>query len=218
MRIRLEPAALTAAIILAVSAAAPALAVEPPEDFTRDGWYLTLQGVYAMEDFDDGEFEREIGAVNVGVDHDDGWGGNLHAGYRFLQNFALELEFEYADAFESNVDPSGVNFGIKTRTWTFAFNGKVYPFTRLTGPSGWLARIQPFVTAGTAWQWVDTYHGGDYTDGDFAGRAGGGLDVYITENFVWSSTAAYNFGTGDVKDFRYLSIGTGLQYRFGVPE
>ena len=63
------------------------------EPFGGDGWYLGLQGAYALEDFDSG------GMASA----DDEFGVNGHAGYRFLENFAVELGIEYIDGFEVEV-------------------------------------------------------------------------------------------------------------------
>jgi hypothetical protein len=57
--------------------------------------------------------------------------------------------------------------------------------------------------------------GGDRDEGNFAGRLGGGIDVYLTGNWVLTADAIYTIGSGDVSDFPYLSIGWGFAYRFG---
>jgi opacity protein-like surface antigen len=48
----------------------------------------------------------------------------------------------------------------------------------------------------------------------FAARFGAGIDAYATENFVFTLGADYVFPTGDVKDFDYISVVWGVQYRF----
>ncbi len=55
---------------------------------------------------------------------------------------------------------------------------------------------------------------GPVDETDFAGRVGGGIDIYATENIVVTLDATYVVPTGDVDDLDYLSIGWGVQYRF----
>jgi hypothetical protein len=45
-----------------------------------------------------------------------------------------------------------------------------------------------------------------------------GFDFYRTENVALSADAIYTLGTGDARDYRYLSIGWGFTYRFGGGE
>jgi hypothetical protein len=45
---------------------------------------------------------------------------------------------------------------------------------------------------------------------------GGGLDVYLTDNFVFVTSALYNWPTGNIDSLGYWSFGAGLQYRFGA--
>ena len=53
-----------------------------------------------------------------------------------------------------------------------------------------------------------------------AGRAGLGLDLYITQNFVLNAQASVVATTlkspdiGDIDDLNYMSFAAGLQYRF----
>ena len=55
---------------------------------------------------------------------------------------------------------------------------------------------------------------------DFAGRAGLGLDVYITPNIVLNAQGQIVLTTvkkpdlGDIDDLNYVGFAAGLQYRF----
>ncbi len=49
---------------------------------------------------------------------------------------------------------------------------------------------------------------------EVAARFGGGLDFYITENWVATGEVSYLMPTGKLDDLDYYSIGIGLQYRF----
>jgi len=177
---------------------------EPSEvDYTRDGWYLQGQGVYGLEHFD----------LPTGEDADYGLGFNVLAGYRMGRNFAGEAEFEFMNAFGLD-NPVQGHFDL--RTWWLGMNFRVYPLARLFAPDSWGNRIQPYVKAGAGWQWAEIKDvpGPDFSDGGFAARFGGGLDFYVTDHIVLTTGGAYQYPTGDVNNYRYFSLGAGIQYRF----
>lgn len=205
---------------------------EPPpaQDFTRDGWYLQAQGLFAFQNFGvkavpTGPITTPLLGANVTVEDIDvrnrGAGFNLLAGYRMGRNFAGELEFEFIESFDVDVDlllngsPSTVKPYV--RTYNLALNLRVYPLARLFDPGSVFNRFQPFVKVGPAWQYAAVRYKGSsiFSDGGFAGRFGAGLDIYITKNIVFTTGANYMLPGGDVKGFDYVSIGGGLQYRFG---
>jgi hypothetical protein len=186
------------------SAAEPAEEEEAPEvDYTRDGWYAQAQGVYGLENFD----------LPSGESADDGTGFNLLAGYRMGRNFAGEVEFEFMNQFGlKDQTPDSFDF----RTWWLGMNFRVYPLARLFAPDSWGNRVQPYLKAGAGWQWGQTIYvlGKNWHDGSFAARFGGGLDFYVTDHIVLTAGAAYQYITGDVNNYRYISLGGGIQYRF----
>ena len=188
-------AALVAALLaLPLSAAA--------EDFLREGWYLGGRGVYVDADFDaQGVAQNEFGF-------------NLVAGYRISKYLASDFEFELIPSIPVSGKP-GPNFDVLTfdLAWMFRF----YPLSLAFDASSPLHRVQPYLTAGPSWQWVQLQRnqGNDHDTGGFAGRLGGGLDVYLTENLALNADAKYMLSTGDVRDYRYLSIGWGFVYHFG---
>jgi len=175
------------------------------DDFLREGWYLGGRGVYTQVDFD-----------TQGVAQND-FGFNLVAGYRISKYLASDFEFEYIDAIPVDGKP-GPNFDVRTfdLAWMFRF----YPLSFAFDASSPLHRVQPYLAAGPAWQWValNRFPGNDRNRGGFAGRLGGGLDVYLTENLSLNADATYVLSAGDVRDYRYLSIGWGFAYHFGPEE
>ena len=50
---------------------------------------------------------------------------------------------------------------------------------------------------------------------DFAARFGGGIEAYLTETIALTFDASYVVPTDDLDDFNYVSLGWGLNYRFG---
>ena len=174
----------------------PAAAWSQREDFGRPGTYFGVNFVYAVEDFD-----------NSGrVDVDDAPGFNLLLGQRLNANFTVDVQWEYIDDFEFDLDNSDLDGEIEIHM--LSLNGRLYLTT---------TRVQPFVKAGFGFMHADARAGifGDVGDDDaFAVRGGGGLDFYLTENVVISAGAEYVVPTSDLEDFRYVSVQGGLQYRF----
>jgi len=199
LRFPLAPLAVLGAALAAPSAARA-------EDYVRDGWYVGARGVYTQVEFD-----------SIGKARDD-FGFNLFAGYRMFKGLASDFEFEYIDAIPVSGKPAGPNFDV--RIFDLSWNFRVYPLAWAFEPASPLQRVQPYLAAGVSNQWVQLQRqpSGDRDEGNFAGRLGGGLDVYLTESFALTADAIYTIGAGDVSDFPYLSIGWGFLYRFGGAE
>jgi len=175
------------------------------EDWVREGWYAGGRGVYTQVDFD-----------TSGVANDD-FGFNLFAGYRIYEYLASDFEFEYIDAIEVRGKP-GPNFDVRTFNLSWLF--RLYPLGFVLEPSSPFQRVQPYLVAGPALQWVQLQRkpGNDGDQGNFAGRLGAGFEVYLTESLAFNADAKYMLGTGDVKDYRYWSIGWGFAWRFGAED
>lgn len=172
------------------------------EDFLREGWYVGGRGVYTQVDFD-----------APGVAEDD-FGFNLFAGYRLFEYLASDFEFEYIDAIPVRGQP-GPN--LELRTFDLAWMFRLYPLAWAFEPDSPFHRVQPYLAAGPSIQWVQLQRrpGNDGDEGNFAGRLGGGVDVYLTDGIALTADAKYTLGAGDVKDFPYWSIGWGVLFRFG---
>ncbi len=186
----------------------PAETAPPPaqHDFTRDGWYVQAQGIYALENFGKtGKYST------MGLDVDNTFGFNVEAGYRMAQLFALGAEFEWTDAFQSGG-------ALRIGTYSIGIPFRLYPLARLFDPGAIANRFQPFIKLAPTWQWAERDINGEQDDGKggFVGRMGGGLDVYLTDNFVFVTSALYNWPTGNIDSLGYWSFGAGLQYRFGA--
>jgi opacity protein-like surface antigen len=179
---------------------------EPAQhDFTRDGWYVQAQGIYALENF------GKTGRYNtMGLDVDNTFGFNVEAGYRVAQLFALGAEFEWTHAFESGDE-------LRIGTYQVGIPFRLYPLARLFDPDSIANRFQPFIKLSPTWMWGERDIDGEEDDGQggFTGRMGGGLDVYITDHFVFATSALYNWPTSNIDSLGYWSFGAGLQYRFG---
>lgn len=186
------------ALLAASTLAGTALAEGPPPDYTREGWYLQAQGLYAFENFDD---------FDVGDDA----GFNVAGGWRGWEMFAGEFEFEFVNRFP------GKDTTPDFRTYNASLLLKLYPLARVFESDSVFNRFQPWLKAGPGWMWVERRGGGQsHRDrGDFAGRFGAGMDLYLTQHWVVVLSANYELPTSDVSQFPYLSAGGGIQYRFG---
>lgn len=211
---------------------------EPVDDdpFDRPGFYAGISGVYtynffdqAIEDF----LEDELGQQGS-VDIDDSGGLNARLGYRAASWFAAEIQYEWVDTYDVNV--SGDVGGGGT------ISGKLYDIGghTLTLNTKWIIpfwRIQPYLLVGAGGSFYDVGRGPlaaplEAADDDieieagkqsaFAGRAGLGFDIYLTQHIVISTEATAMVTTEDfekpsegaIDDLYYLSFGAGLQYRF----
>jgi opacity protein-like surface antigen len=170
---------------------------EPADEsaYDRDGWYVGLGGGYAKELFDGGNAS-------------DGGFVQLRAGYHFLRFASTEIQLEYTPKFDGK---SGQWAGVDIATWAAWLNLKGYPTAPWTGP------VQPFAMIGIAWMWerlTGPAVNGSIEEGGFASRFGGGVDFYLTPNWMITAEADYMLPTGKLDDLDQLQIGGALQYRW----
>jgi hypothetical protein len=167
------------------------------EVFNRPGPYVGIGGSYMISGFQgaakDGDFGNTLGL-------------NARAGYRLNEYWALEGIYEYGDDFGAHqVAP-----GARIRTNSGTVNAK------LLLPLG---RFQPYLEGGVGALGASANGGLRHTswnvDGtNFAGRFGGGVDLYATENIALYLDTAYTMPIGDVNDLYHFSFGWGAKYAF----
>jgi hypothetical protein len=181
-------ATLRAAVCMGLLVSATAACAEEGE-FGRSGPFLGAGALYAFNDF---------GGDASDPEPDDTWGYRLGAGYRFNEYFALELTGEHFVSFE---DSAG-----DTMVAVAAANGKLYPI------SGW---IQPYVSVGAGWSWVDDERAGSNENSSgFAARFAGGVDVYFHRNWAAFFEVGYFLPTGARDDYGAVPLSFGVIYRF----
>jgi hypothetical protein len=177
--------------MLLVALAGPARSEQGP-DFARKGAYLGAGFALGINNFDK--------PSNINVDA--GFGFDAWGGYRFHPYLAAELQVEYLNGFEFDVqgpNPSG-------QAVTFTGNLKVYVLK---------GRAQPFLLAGAGLGWEEfELDGRKEGETAFAARFGGGFDYYFSENWVLQFAPTYVLQTGDLEGGDYISITLGAQYRF----
>jgi hypothetical protein len=184
-------------------------------DYAREGGYVGLGATYVFENVDTDDFEDDVQSGlaaagspvgNVSVDVDDTWGLNARVGSRFGSHFAMELVGDWFDDADVDVSARGFDGSAEIDAWAVTYNIKGYLYT---------GRVQPYVLVGggVLGGEIDSSVGSEDEYG-FSWRLGGGYDFYQTENIVLNLEAAYYLPTGDVRDFDFISVGLGVQYRF----
>jgi hypothetical protein len=119
------------------------------------------------------------------------WGASARLGYRFISLFAAEAEVDWYDDFGSG----SVNLSATA-------NAKVYPEL-------WTGRVQFYLLGGLGFVTLDV----DEELTELLGKAGGGLDIYLTEHIVANIEMSYALPFEELADFQYVPIKWGLQFR-----
>lgn len=146
-------------------------------------------------------------------------GFNARGGYRFNDYLAAEALYEYMDDFGSTtMSRNRVAGHVDIQTNNFSLLGK------LILPTGTL--FEPYAMGGVGFLNANgnakiatpgVQLEGDKSDTEFAGRIGGGFDVWITEHIGAYVDAAYVMPTGGLSNVRYVSLGGGIKYSFAPP-
>ena len=207
------------------------------DPFDRPGFYAGISGVYTRNFFDkqiENFLEDQLGQQGS-VDIQDSGGVSARVGYRAASWFAAEVQYEWIAPYD--VDVSG-DLGPGGST----ISGRLYDIEghTLTVNTKWIIpfwRMQPYLLLGAGYSFYDVGRGPlaapiEAADADvridggkqnaFAGRAGLGLDLYLTDKIVLMTEATAmvttkNFETpsqGAIDDLYYLAFSAGLQYRF----
>jgi opacity protein-like surface antigen len=172
--------------------------------YSRPGIYLSFAGGGLIETFDVPD------AALIGLTQAAYIGGKI--GSRHNRWIATETSVDYAvKGFEQDGTPYGYpGFTAEISPLYLSGNVKLFPFE---------GRFQPYVAGGIggAWAFLEIRGGGGSvkeTQGSFLGRVGGGLDVYLNENWALGPEIYWNITTGDLEALRTLSIGGYLSFRF----
>jgi opacity protein-like surface antigen len=245
-RNRLRHFVVLAAGLMIVTLPSLAFAGDDDDPFDRSGPYIGVSGVYQHNVFEDriGDLLQDAVQgdspvpVSVGVSIEDSGGVNALVGYRLLSFFAAELQYEWVAQYsiEGSVKGALLPFG----TDQTQVSGKLYSISgnTLTANGKFILpfwRIQPYLMVGVGVSIWNVDRGAladalellnppiDIENGrqtSFAGRAGLGLDLYLTPNIVLNAQGQVVLTTlekpdlGDIDDLNYVGFSAGLQYRF----
>jgi opacity protein-like surface antigen len=183
-------------------------------EYARPGWYLGAGGTWAPHWWKAPEDPLDAPAS---IKTHNSFGLNVRGGYRVNGWFAGELEYEWLNGFDNEMLGSTI-FELSSHVITA--NAK------FLCPG--LGRFQPYVLfgGGLAIYEIDDQSwpaaGLEDSSTGFALRATGGLDFYITKNWLLNIEGGALIATnridnslgGDLKELWYVPIQLGFQYRF----
>ena len=189
------------------------------DDFDRRGAYIGVNGVYGLSLFKD-EIKSltpdEFNNFSVG----DSPGVNARIGYRIFSWLAMEAEYEWMQSMDLSYSDFGTTIRGEFKPNTITGNLKIIMPT-------W--RLQPYLIAGAGVAlWKMEIEGQETSSTGFAGRAGLGLDTYLSKNWVFNLEATGVLNTNDmdpsnanvdldaasISHLYYFSLSAGVTYRF----
>lgn len=195
--------------------------VEREDDYERTGWFAGFKAVSATEFLDEAEEDKNIGEafepfnVRFEMDNNNTSGGiSFLAGRRCHPRFSVEIDFEWVDEFKGKITD--------TDTGKLAAKVNFAPFVGTVNLKGYFltGRYQPYGLIGVGLMSIEsdtrssTGAKNGQTTGLLAIRFGGGIDYYITRNWLLNLKADYLYSATDIQTLDYLSIGIGFGYRF----
>ena len=155
--------------------------------------YVQAAGTVAFEEFEKGT----EGNNSIGFD--------IVAGLRVTPWLAGEVQFEWLDGMDPDIDGSGKLGGVN---WATTVNARAYPTTDYFMEG----RLQPYLLVGIGASSFRTERGREI---GFATRWGVGVDTYVTEKIALTVGASYLWSIGTpVRDLNYVSLNWGAMYRF----
>lgn len=198
-----------AAALLALALAPVAGALDDDDDddglYSRKGFYLTAQGYYALEFFDDDHVADRTSGGNVHFKDFPGASGSF--GWRFHPRFSAEIQGDWIRP--ATVELGSADVGNVEGT-IFTLNGKVYALT---------GRIQPYGLVGIGGGWINlqdtaTQVSFSKEGGGFAARFGAGSDFYLSHAFGLTVGTDFVLPTGAIGDYPHLRFLSGFFLRF----
>jgi hypothetical protein len=200
-----------------LSFSAPAMA----GDFDQPGFYVVLGGFNGFEQFQrDNQFEVDAQYGNT-------LGFQARIGMRVLPFLAGEIQGDFIGGFPVTVPtedfglvPLELNGGLITGNiraiWPL---GRFEPHAKVGVGGMWSNLVTVFPTGrvcspGYWGWWCSPTHTRLASGGAFVARFGGGLDVWITEDFALALDAEYVLPTGELEAQQYVSFGWAAKFKF----
>lgn len=179
------------ALTAACAAVASAQAEEASATSGTDGkLYGTLGAIWSRSAF-------EIPSL---ANSQDSWGLDTRVGYKFHENLAAEVQYQWAARYE--ITQGGAQIG-KAETHAGTANLK----------AGLLASaIQPYLLFGVGIVNGQLQPGADVTE--FAIRVGGGFQWFVTQHLGFYGELTYLRAFGSLRDFDAVPIAFGAAVRY----
>jgi len=191
-----------------------------------DGWYGRADVGISIDGELDGDVADGNTTADFGPDLEDGWIGDIGAGYGFGNGFRVEGELSYRnnqfDAIDVADPIDGTVAGGSVNTWALMGN-LLYDFNSN-------GRFQPYlgVGAGAARPRVKIDGGGSATDTVFAYQGLAGLGIALSDRTTLDIGYRYfvapdvdiseAWGTGFTSevDYQHQAVTVGLRWQFGA--
>ncbi|MEM6484932.1 MAG: OmpW family outer membrane protein [Pseudomonadota bacterium] len=217
------------AILLVYAIYCEAAGAQSASDSLKDPWFGRAWGGFSSLSDTSGSsdgFQLDPSTDSLSVDTSGGFAAGTGVGYRFTDNFAAELAWEYRSN-DSEVDfDSGASFDDGNyASSTFFLNGYYY----LPSRGAW----EPYLGLGLAWaQEIDIDLEGNGPEQSFSGDGDVGIQVFAGVSYRinpnWSAQGELRYGRitgldlkgegnpGTISDFDYepLTLQIGLKYEF----
>ncbi len=194
---------------------------ERDDDYERVGWYGQLSGTYVLEVIDDGKEEEGVADATspapIDFEFDSRHSGGIGFGFgrRCHERVSVEVDIDWmVGGFEGDFD-SPTEGTLQKADYEFVaatVNAKGH---LLTG------RIQPYVLLGTGTLAISTetktVSNGvkkNKETGNLLVRGGGGVDFYVTRNWVLNVGADYLWSATNLDYFDFFTFGVGVQHRW----
>jgi opacity protein-like surface antigen len=197
------------ALLSAVAVLMARGSVRAEDEFNRPGFSVGLGASGLISGF-----QGALGRLDYGNTA----GFNVHGGYRFNDFLALDGVYEYGNSFGR----SGSTFN-QTITGNSSINtNAVTVGPKLILPLG---RFQPYLDGGVGFveasgnvritnNITGVSRSGGVNGAGFAGRFGGGIDLFLTENWSLYGDNAYTITATGPSNVYYYSFGVGGRYSF----
>ena len=167
-----------------VALASSAWAQDDEQDFSREGPYLGIDGMFVLEN----------SAGRLHVSHTGGAGARM--GFRLTPEFAMEVMGDWAHLGGRN-------------PWTLNTVVKLYPMAFATETAD--TPLQPFVTAGVG---IISGRLGRSKDPAGSFRLGLGTDFWLTNDLAATTSIAYLSNAGDAEWYDAIHFKLGVTWRY----
>jgi len=187
---------------------------EEKEDpvFSESSTYVGLQYLYGFPNFRNTIGRDSTNGTLFGVGNKKGGMGlTARVGMRPIRYMSFEVVFDWVHDFDLTVKAGGLPTDRTFDTYMGSGNIKLFPFQGLFD-SLEIGRVQPFLEAGGGV--IGASGTGISTPLAFAGRLGGGLDVFVTDSLAITTEGFYVLPTSNLKGMRYVGASLGVTYHF----
>ncbi len=185
------------------------------------GFFISVGGVYAMEDFDYNELSDELIDAGFDTDFDDGMGLNAKLGYNVSENLAIGVDVDILKNFDLDVSTTILDIPYDVQAEVELLTGVAFLKLSTTG------KFQPFISGGLGLMEgeatfnaelsgtdVDLSGFEENDDQDFCAKGSIGIDIKPIEKYAIGAEASYVTGFGDLDEISYSTITVYLSVNF----